>query len=215
MTLKTAGDFPVYFARHGETTYNRENRVQGWQDSSLTESGRKQAQEIAVILRDFVSTNDAPRFVCSPLGRARHTMEIVLGVLGLPTDHYTSDERLLEVDYGEWSGRYIPDIETNARERWEARERDKWNVPAPGGESYAAVALRASSWFSDLRHETVAIGHGAFGRILRGLYQGLSWQEMATMDEPQGVVFRFQQGTIARIEPPLAVAPFDDPAPGP
>jgi broad specificity phosphatase PhoE len=202
MALRAAGDFPVYFARHGETIYNAQTRVQGWQDSPLTEFGRKQAHEIALILRDFVSMNDAPHFVCSPLGRARLTMEIVLGVLGLPTDHYTSDERLLEVDYGEWSGRHISDIEANDRERWEARERDKWNVPAPGGESYAKVAVRAAIWFADLRHETVAIGHGAFGRILRGLYQGLSWQEMATMDEPQGVVFRLQQGTIARIEPP-------------
>jgi broad specificity phosphatase PhoE len=215
MVLRAAGDFPVYFARHGETIYNAQTRVQGWQDSPLTERGQKQAHEIALILRDFVSMADTPRFVCSPLGRARLTMEIVLGVLGLPTDCYTSDERLLEVDYGEWSGRHIPDIETNDRERWEARERDKWNVPAPGGESYAMVAVRAATWFSDLRHETVATGHGAFGRILRGLYQGLSWQEMATMDEPQGVVFRLQQGTIARIEPPLAVSRFDDHGPGP
>lgn len=213
--LRAAGNFPVYFARHGETIANAQARVQGRLDSALTELGRRQAHEIGTILRDFVSMKHAPRFVSSPLGRARVTMEIVLGVLGLPADRYTSDERLLEVDYGEWSGRYIPDIEANDRERWEARERDKWSVPAPGGESYAMVAVRAASWFSDLRQETVVIGHGAFGRILRGLYQGLSWEAMSTMDEPQGVVFRLQQGTIARIESPLAVAPFDDPGAGP
>jgi probable phosphoglycerate mutase len=199
--LRPAGVFPVYFARHGETIYNAQNRVQGWQDSPLTESGRKQAHEIGLILRDLVSTNDTC-FVCSPMARACLTMEIVLGVLGLPTDHYTSDERLLEVDYGEWSGRYIPDIKANDRERWQARERDKWNVPAPGGESYAMVATRVTDWLSGLKEETVAVGHGAFGRILRGLYCGQSWQEIAAMDEPQGVVFRLKHGRIDRVNPP-------------
>jgi broad specificity phosphatase PhoE len=210
--LKPPGDFAVYFARHGETIGNVQNRVQGRLDSALTEVGRKQAHQIALILHDFISMNPLPHFVSSPTGRARATMEIVLRALALPTDSYASDERLLEVDYGEWSGRSISEIEANDRERWEARERDKWNVSAPGGENYAMVATRAESWFSDLRDETVVIGHGSFWRVLRGLYSGLSWEEMSAIDEPQGVVFRLQQGTIARIEPPLLAQPFDDPA---
>ena len=216
MVLKASGDFPVYFARHGETIYNAQGRYQGSRDDSpLTELGRKQAHEVAFILRDFISLESPPCFVSSPLGRARITMEVVLGVLGLPSDAYTTDERMVEIDLGEWSGRHVHAVAANDRARWDARERDKWNIPAPGGESYAMVAARAASWFSELTRETVVISHGAFGRILRGLYLGLSWQEMATMDEPQGVVFRLQQGTIARIEPPLPVALFDDPAPAP
>jgi probable phosphoglycerate mutase len=216
MALRASGDFPVYFARHGETIYNAQDRYQGSRDDSpLTELGRNQAHEVALILRDFISPESPPRFVSSPLARACVTMEIVLGVLGLSTHAYTTDERLMEIDLGEWSGRYDYAVETNDRARWEARELDKWNVPAPGGESYAMVAARAASWFSELRQETVVIGHGAFGRILRGLYCGLSWLEIAALEEPQGVVFRLQQGTIARIEPPLAVALFDDSARGP
>ena len=211
--LRSSGDFPVYFARHGETVYNAQDRYQGSRDDSpLTELGCKQAREIALILRDFISLESPPPFISSPLARACITMEIILGVLGLPQDAYTTDERLVEIDLGKWSGRNVHEVEISDKTRWDARQRDKWNVPAPGGESYAMVAVRAASWFSDLRDETVVIGHGAFGRILRGLYSGTSWQEMAAMDEPQGVVFRLQQGTIARIEPPLAVARFDDPA---
>jgi len=210
MALKGPGTFPVYFARHGETIYNVQHRYQGNRDdSALTERRREHAHAVALILRDFISTDRPPRFVSSPLGRARATMEIVLGVLGLPLDSYTQDRRLVEIDLGEWSGRYDHAVQTNDRERWLAREGDKWNVPTPGGESYADVAARAGEWFSRLTEETVAIGHGAFGRILRGLYSRASWQQMSQMDEPHGVVFRFQHGTIARIEPRFPAAPFD------
>jgi probable phosphoglycerate mutase len=207
MELRDPGDFPIYFARHGETIYNVLHRYQGNRDdSALTERGREQARGVGLILRDLISVETPPRFVSSPLGRARATMEIDLGVLGLPLDSYVIDERLMEIDMGEWSGRFIDEVRVTDRERWEARERDKWSVPAPGGESYAMVAARAADWFSQLTEETVAIGHGTFGRILRGLYCGATWQQMSEMDEPQGAVFRFQHGTLVRFEAP---APFD------
>jgi broad specificity phosphatase PhoE len=161
---------------------------------------------MGLILRDLILIEAPPCFVASPLGRARATMAIVLGVLGLAPDSYAIDERLMEIDMGEWSGRSIDEVRVTDRGRWEARERDKWNVPAPGGESYAMVAARAAEWFSQLAEETVAISHGTFGRILRGLYRGATWQQMSEMDEPQGAVFRFQHGTLARFEAP---APFD------
>ena len=199
MALKQL-DFPVYFARHGETIFNVEGRYQGNRDdSALTELGREQAHDVALILRDFISTETPPRFVSSPLGRARATMEIVLGHLKLPLHSYTVDARLVEIDLGEWSGRYVRDIESNDV-RWTTRDTDKWNIPAPGGESYAQVAARASEWFSQLTEETVAIGHGAFGRFLRGLSYGATWQQMSKMDEPHGVVYRFDAGILSCIE---------------
>jgi|SRR6185295_13867472 len=214
MALKQL-DFPVYFARHGETIYNVEGRYQGDRDdSALTERGREQAHDVALILRDFISMKTPPRFVSSPLGRARATMEIVLGGLKLPLDSYTIDARLLEIDLGEWSGRHVRDIESND-ERWTARAADKWNIPAPGGESYAQVAARATEWFSQLTEETVAIGHGAFGRILRGLYYGATWQQMSEMDEPHGVVYRFDGGVLSCIElgPPTPAFDANHPEP--
>jgi probable phosphoglycerate mutase len=69
------------------------------------------------------------------------------------------------------------------------------------------VAERAADFFRGLTRETVIISHGAFGRILRGLYCGLTWKQMSEMEEPQGVVFRLQAGSIARIEPPLRKTP--------
>ena len=63
-----------YFARHGETQFNVQNRVQGWCDSPLTSSGIYDAYRLGRSLADveFVGacTSDA--------GRAQHTLSLVL-----------------------------------------------------------------------------------------------------------------------------------------
>jgi probable phosphoglycerate mutase len=69
-----------------------------------------------------------------------------------------------------------------------------------GGENYADVSARATSWVYDLGCNTIAVSHGAFTRILRGLFQGLSWEQMSALDEPQGVVFRVRGSDIVRFD---------------
>ena len=62
-----------YFFRHGETDYNVEKRVQGWQDIPLNSNGIAQAHELANKLSNV-------KFDCiysSPLSRALKTAQIV------------------------------------------------------------------------------------------------------------------------------------------
>jgi probable phosphoglycerate mutase len=200
MSLKTRPGFPVYFARHGETLLNTQRRWQGSRnDSPLTEAGERHARDTGTILKDLISLRDPPRFVASPLPRARRTMEIVLETIGLPQDSYSTDARLVELDTGEWSGACVDDVRASDP-RFAARQRDRWNVPCPGGESYAAAARRAASWLESLTAETFAVSHGALGRILRGLYAGLAPDEMIALEEPQGCVFRLHGGTVTRFD---------------
>ena len=64
------------------------------------------------------------------------------------------------------------------------------------------VAARARAWLSEQRPETpvVAVCHGAFGRILRGLYLGASAEEIFALDEPQDALFRLFDGVIQRFD---------------
>jgi probable phosphoglycerate mutase len=138
-------------------------------------------------------------YVSSPLPRARTTMEIVLAELGLPKDHYHTDPRLQEINLGLWDG--LTDAEARALDpaMFEKRGNDKWDVRVPGGENYADVAVRAESWIADLKVDTFAISHGAFTRILRGLFGGLGWKQMSDLDEKQGVVFRVSGHTVTQL----------------
>jgi probable phosphoglycerate mutase len=204
MALELRPGITLYFCRHGETRANVEKRFQGERtDTPLTEKGCDQARAIAGILRRENPVFASYACVASPLERARLTMEIVRESLGLPPSGYTTDTRIEEIDLGSWDG--LTDAEARARDpaAYDARTANKWDIRVPGGgENYADVAQRATSWVYDLGCDTFAISHGAFTRILRGLFQGLSWQDMSALDEPQGVVFRARGSTVERLANP-------------
>lgn len=89
----------LVLVRHGETHWNREGRLQGWQDSSLTEQGRQQARDLATRLTSY----DIDRTVVSDLGRARETAAILqeAGVSPEPTPDAEWRERSLGVYQGQ------------------------------------------------------------------------------------------------------------------
>jgi len=128
-------------------------------------------------------------------------MELVLSELRLPKDGYRTDARLQEINLGIWDG--LTDAEARALDPalFEMRGNDKWHVRVPGGENYADVAARAESWISDLTADTFAVSHGAFTRILRGLFGGLNWKQMSNLDEKQGVLFRVCDSNVTELSP--------------
>ena len=200
MVLELKPGLTLYFARHGETEANVQRRFQGTNDTPLTAHGRVQAQMLAAILAERLADKTTPHFVCSPLPRARTTMELILDALGLPRV-YDTDPRLMEIDLGAWSG--LTDDEARALDpaMWDKRVHDKWSVRVPGGgENYAMVADRLTAWVKELDRDTLAISHGAATRILRGLFLGLDWEGMSNLDERQDCVFRYSEGTLTRFE---------------
>ena len=201
MSLILPPGLDLYFCRHGETEANVQKRFQGLTtDTPLTSKGREQSRSLALLLKRNRLDPSSLRFVSSPLQRARSTMEIVLGTLGLPTDHFATDARLQEINLGIWDG--LTDDEARALDpaMFARRGNDKWDVRVPGGENYADVAARAESWIGGLDADTFAVSHGAFTRILRGLFSGMSWREMSALDEEQGVLFHVRDSAVTRLQ---------------
>ena len=67
----------LYLVRHGQTELNVQSILQGWHDSSLTARGREQALTARTA---FAARGVAFDHVySSPLGRARHTAELIVG----------------------------------------------------------------------------------------------------------------------------------------
>ncbi|MGY9105046.1 MAG: histidine phosphatase family protein [Alphaproteobacteria bacterium] len=197
MAPRPLSNCPIYFARHGETEFNVERRWQGSSnDSPLTARGVEQARQTGKILRGVIDLENPPLFVSSPLGRARATTEHALESLGLPRDNYTLDTRLVEIDLGEWTGTLADHVKLHDRERWDARQRDQWNIPCPGGESFSMAAERAIDWIESVDRETVALSHGVFGKVLRATYIDLPAAEISGLLGPHGSVFRLHGGAI-------------------
>jgi broad specificity phosphatase PhoE len=192
----------LYFARHGETDFNAAHRLQGQYQTSLNEVGREQAAISGELLRDLFAgerrqANDF-HYVSSPLNRARETMEIVRGVLGLDPYAYATDDRLMEISYGGWEGLTLPEVEAHEPGVLERREREKWDFTPPGGESYRQVAKRVAEWYATLTRDTVVIAHGGVGRSLMANFHILPEEEATHAEIAQGVVYVFAAGKIAR-----------------
>ncbi len=201
--LKLPDGLTLYFSRHGETEANVAKRFQGHTiDTPLTERGLKQTKTIAKILKARVDDPAALKCVASPLPRTRLTMMLIRDHLGLSIDGFKTDKRICEIDLGKWDGLTHRQARKLDPKLFDRREADKWNVRVPGGEDYADVANRAEGWIKSLKHDTFAISHGAFTRILRGLFEGLSAAEMSALDEPQGVVFRVRGSKVKEFDKP-------------
>lgn len=130
----------IAFVRHGETTANRAGRLLGRADPALTAVGRSQAAAVGAAL----ATGPQPvAVVTSPLQRAVETATIIATHIALEVER---DDRLIEIDYGEWDERGFEDVPADALRRWRA---DPTLAP-PGGESLAAVHARTAECTAEL-----------------------------------------------------------------
>jgi probable phosphoglycerate mutase len=201
MPIELPKGLTLYFCRHGETEANVEKRFQGHGlDTPLTRQGYKDADRVAKILKHHAKHFDRLKYVSSPLQRARTTMELVRAHLDLPPSEYSTDQRLREINLGIWDGLTHKQARALDPALFKKRETDKWNVRVPGGEDYSDVAKRAKLWFAGLKHDTFAVSHGGFTRILRGLFDDLTAKEISDLDEPQGVVFRARGSKVKRLD---------------
>lgn len=198
----------IYLARHGETAWNVEQRIQGRMESDLTPRGRRQAAAMGALLADRLAAEGGPdgwRLVASPLGRAQATAAAIAAATGLAVE---SDARLAEIGCGEWEGRLRSEIADLHPERFASRE---WFYGAPGGETFEDVWARVAGFLSDLPPEPdrrmILVSHGVAGRLLRGAYAGLSRQQTIDQEVPQDAVFRLSGGRIERFDcAPIAAA---------
>ncbi|MFB3907605.1 MAG: histidine phosphatase family protein [Candidatus Eisenbacteria bacterium] len=141
----------VYLARHGETRWNRDGRMQGRSDAPLTPLGWEQARRLAA----FARTCGVSRILASPLGRCQATARIVAEATGALVE---TRAELVEMDFGLCSGGTVAQAEARFPELLEQRRRDKWHARWPGGESYADVVARLHSLVQDLAAEATTAG---------------------------------------------------------
>ena len=122
--------------RHAETRWNQESRIQGHQDSLLTDKGKRDAdgwgRQLSRISWD--------RIVGSDLGRAVETAAIINYHLQIP---FETDFRLREQDWGEWTAERIAKIESEALPKLDETKRAGWQFCPPGGENRISVWQRS------------------------------------------------------------------------
>jgi broad specificity phosphatase PhoE len=125
----------ILFVRHGETAANRARLALGRADPPLTDRGREQARRLA----ECLVAEGVARVVSSPLLRARETAAAIAAPLARPVE---VDERLVELDYGEWDERSFGELPPEELARW----HEDASFAPPGGESLLAVGARVADF---------------------------------------------------------------------
>lgn len=136
----------LYLIRHGETDYNKRKKNQGQIDVPLNEYGRELAVKTGEGLRDV----PFDLCLCSPLGRAKETAELILKDRDVPI---RTDERIIEVSFGKYEGRcWDPEAwdEEMPREfQCFFDEPGKYQAPSDG-ESLEALKKRTGDFLKDI-----------------------------------------------------------------
>jgi len=156
----------IYLMRHGETEWNRAERMQGQLDCPLNDSGRRQAAEAGRRFARKGITFD--RVVSSTLCRAVETASIVSGVA---KDAVTADTDLLEMGFGPYEGVHFSDLSPDMFVFF----GDPEHVPAPEGmETIPHMKERVERFLERLKQNdpggtVLVVAHGVTMRVLLGL----------------------------------------------
>ncbi len=188
--------YTLYFIRHGQTDWNLEGRLQGHTDIPINSTGQAQAEQNGETLARILAAPEEFHFVSSPLVRARKTMEIIRQTIGLEPSGYDTDNRLMEVRFGEFEGLKFDEIATQMPEEFKLRENNKWLYTPPGGESYADLTARVGGWYDSIDRDTVCVAHGGVSRGLRGVVLNLDPNSITDLPVPQDKVLKVEAGQI-------------------
>ena len=161
----------IILARHGQTEWNLQYRFQGRTDIKLTETGKCQAQALALRLSSW----PVEIVYTSPLERAYYTAEAVakrhnLTPVILP--------ELEEINFASWEGESISGLEKNQHSVFSAWRSDPFFYPPDGAETweklYARISRAVKIFLGGDYKRIVVISHGGIMRALYAVFVGLN-----------------------------------------
>ena len=209
-TINGAGDFleektekrgtfliQIYVARHGETTWNEEGRIQGRSDPGLSPKGVAQSLALRLHLKDrplsaiYTSTRQRAILTAGPLAN----------LLGLPIQ---SQPALDEMAFGILEGKIIHTFDEQLKSEWERFKNDRFAYRIPGAENYADVVSRLEPFVQRLlrdheREEILIVGHKLANRLLIGLLMEYPTEKVLKIEQTNDLLYLIQRNGEAKI----------------
>lgn len=160
-----------YFARHGQTVWNVENKICGATDIELTEKGHEQARELGKeILKQGIHIDE---ILYSPLVRAAETARHVSEITGIPA---RVEPRLKEQNFGKY--------ESTPRNGEEFRKaKESFACTYEGGESMLHLCQRIYNLIDDIKKEDdkvyLLVAHNGISRAIQSYFTDMTNEEFA------------------------------------
>lgn len=157
----------LFIVRHGETLWNKDRRLQGSTDISLSDKGRELAVKTGQALRDVT----IDRIYSSPLSRAYETACLIRGERNI---EIVTDERLKEICFGDLEGQVMDELSANPKSSFkyffDAPEK---YVPDKNGEALLHLCKRTAEFMeqvilpqADTAERIMIVGHGAMNKSI-------------------------------------------------
>ena len=161
-----------YFARHGQTVWNVENKICGATDIGLTENGRQQARELGQKILDEQIHID--EILYSPLSRAADTARYVSEITGIPA---RMEPRFKEQNFGKW--------ESTPRGGAEFKvAKQSFACSYEGGESMLRLAQRIYNLLDEIKAQSeeknyILVAHNGIARVVQSYFTDMTNEEFA------------------------------------
>ncbi len=135
--------------RHGQSTWNAENRFTGWVDIDLSEKGVHEAEISGKLIKEL--NIDFDFYFTSYLKRAINTLDIVLEVLGKSTNYEKAWE-LNERHYGALTGLNKAETKKRLGEEQFKKYRRSWDIPPPSLEKDSKYSSHDDPLYKGLKN---------------------------------------------------------------
>ncbi|CAN5298587.1 2,3-diphosphoglycerate-dependent phosphoglycerate mutase [soil metagenome] len=175
--------------RHGQSTWNLENRFTGWEDVDLTPQGEWEARRAAMLMKQYVPD----LAYSSEMIRAEHTLAIILSELGIQIP-IVETPKLIERNYGDLQGLNKADTEKKYGSQQVLSWRRSYNTAPPRGESLKDTVRRVVAYYKmeverHLKEEKniLIVAHGNSLRALMMYLEGISEDAIADTTIATGV----------------------------
>lgn len=173
----------IYFARHGQTVWNVENKICGTTDIELTEKGHEQAELLGrKILEEDIKID---RILYSPLIRAAETARHISEITGIPME---CEERLKEQCFGKYEGTPRNGAEFAVAKTYFINSYE-------GGESMLRLAQRIYNLLDELKNDErtfLLVAHNGISRVIQSYFYDMTNEEYAEFGVGNCEILRFE-----------------------
>ncbi len=187
----------IYVARHGETPWNAENRIQGRSDPGLSARGRAHSLE----LLERFKHQPISTIYTSTLKRSFDTARPLADFLNLPIH---KQPELDEIFLGIWEGKILTDVDQLGRKEWEEFMANRFTYRKHGGENYNDVVTRLKPFVERILRthageEILIVGHRAANRMLIAMLVDYPFQEALRIEQDHDCVYAIERNGRTKV----------------
>ncbi len=187
----------IYIARHGETTWNVEGRIQGRSDPDLSPKGYDQS----MALLEHLKGRPLSAIYTSTLKRSFLTAQPVANHLGLPIRR---QPELDEIAFGMLEGELLFESGGALKSEWERFRDHRFTYHIPGGENYTDVAIRIRPFMERILRnhegqEVLIVGHRVVNRLMIGMLLEYPLEWVLYIEQTNDCIYLVQKSDEVKV----------------